>query len=366
MEIRLGAENLQKALQRVHGIVDRRATMPILSNVLLEAEDGKLVVTATDLEVGARSEQSATVLSAGRAAIPAKHLLDIVRNLPRGELDLRKMENNQVKITSGKARFRIVGAAAEDFPDLPDLDIDSLVELPGDVLAEMILKTQYAVSTDETRYNLNGVFLERKEGVTRMVATDGHRLAIMGRELGADFNLDRGVIIPRKGLTEMGRLLGEKPETVGLGFSGTNAIFRVEGLLLVMRLIDGQFPDYEQVVPEVAQAAVRINREEFLSTLKRVRLVSGDKAPSVRLQTGGGVLTVSSENPDLGEAIEELTVEYEGPDLKVGFNANYLVDVLSVLTGDQVELNATDDLSPGIIRSPEDEGYTAVVMPMRL
>ncbi len=369
MKIRMSAEDLQKALYRAQGIVDRKATMPVLANVLLHAvngEDGRLVLLATDLEIGLRDEHEAKVEEAGRVTVPAKHLLDIVRSLPQGEVTLRRLSNDRVEITSGKAKFRLVGASAEDFPALPDVEQVSMVELPADVLGEMLEKTYYAVSTDETRYNLNGVYMERRGDRARLVATDGHRLALIERSVGGELSIDRGVIVPRKGLSEMRRLLGEKPGTVSIGFSGTNCVFKTENLVLVMRLIDGQFPDYEQVIPASGKNPVTVEREILLAALKRVRLVSGERAPSVRIKVVDGVLTVFSENPDLGEASEEIEVDYDGPELGVGFNANYLVDVLSVLSDEKVELDVSDELAPGIIRPEKDEAYTAVVMPMRI
>lgn len=366
MEIRMSAEELTKGLYRAQGIVDRKATMPILANVLIEAEGDKVTLAATDLELGLKGDHPAEVKTAGRITVPAKSLLDIVRSLPEDQLNLVRKQNNWIEITSGRARFRIVGAAAEDFPSLPEVEDISFVDVPAELLSEMIEKTQYAVSTDETRYNLNGVYIEHKEGTLRMVATDGHRLALVERPLEGDLKLDKGVIVPRKGLQEMRRLLGEKPGQVALGFSGTNAVFRTEGLVLVMRLVDGQFPDYQQVVPEIGENAMVVERDAFLGTLKRVSLVSPDRAPAVKLRLAKGAVTVVSENPDLGEASEELEVAYDGADLDVGFNARYLIDVLGVIPAGQVRVGVSDELSPAVVRPEDDPGYTSVVMPMRI
>lgn len=366
MEIQMSAEELQKGLYRAAGIVDRKATMPILANILIEAKDGRITLSATDLEIGLKGEHPAEVKSAGAVAVPAKNLLEIVRSLPEPGVTLTRKQNNWVEIVSGKARFRIVGADPAEFPELPATGDISFVEVSGEALNEMFEKTQYAVSTDETRYNLNGVYVEQKGDVTRMVATDGHRLAMVERELGGTFGLDKGVIIPRKGLAEMRRLLGEKPDKVSLGFSGTNAVFQTEGLQLVMRLVDGQFPDYEQVIPKPADSTVTVARDVFLATLKRISLVSPERAPSVKLKLEKGSMTVVSENPDLGEASEELEVEYDGPSLSVGFNARYIIDVLSVLSTDRIKLSVADELSPGLINPEGDESCTAVVMPMRI
>ncbi len=366
MQIQMSAEELARGLYRAQGIVDRKAAMPILSNVLLEATEDRLVLSATDLELGLRSEHPVEIAKPGRLTVPAKSLLDIVRSLPDKNVTLTRGQNNWIEIVSGRYRSRLVGAEANDFPDLPDVDDLSFVEVEPAILLEMIEKTHFAVSTDETRYNLNGVYVEARGSSVRMVATDGHRLCMIERSLGGELYLSKGVIIPRKGLAEMRRLLAEKPDTVAIGFNATNAVFKTEGLHLVMRLIDGQFPDYEQVIPKEGKHPVTVGREAFLSILKRVSLVSPDRAPAVRLEFAKGAITVFSENPDLGEASEALEVAYDGADLSVGFNAKYLIDVLSVLSEDEVVLEVTDELAPGLIRGARDESFTAVVMPMRI
>ncbi|RMG17839.1 MAG: DNA polymerase III subunit beta [Deltaproteobacteria bacterium] len=366
MDIQMSAAELQKGLSRAQGIVDRKATLPILANVLLEAEGGSVRLAATDLELALRDEHPAEVKREGRITVPAKNLLEIVRSLPDDTLTLSRGKNDWVEIRSGRAQFRIVGSSADDFPALPEEGDISFVDVPAGVLTEMVEKTRYAVSTDETRYNLNGVFVESVDGRTRMVATDGHRLALIARDLGGDFGLKDGVIIPRKGLDEMRRLLGEKPGTVALGFSANSAVFKTEGLVLIMRLVDGQFPDYAQVIPEAVEHPLTVSREGLLSTLRRVSIVAADRAPAVKLVLAPSVLTVVSENPDLGEAREDLEVAYDGGEITVGFNARYLIDVLAVLDSEEVALELTDELSPGVIRPVGDDGYTAVVMPMRI
>ncbi|MDF1562511.1 MAG: DNA polymerase III subunit beta [Deltaproteobacteria bacterium] len=366
MQIQMSAEELAKGLYRAQGIVDRKATMPILANVLLEASEGLLAISATDLELGLKGEHPVEVGKPGKITVPARSLLDIVRSLPEKTVTLTRKQNNWVEIVSGRYRSRLVGADPADFPDLPGVEDVSFVNVEAEALSEMIEKTHFAVSTDETRYNLNGVFIEAQGATARMVATDGHRLSMVERELGGKLFLSKGVIIPRKGLSEMRRLLGEKPGTVSLGFSGSNAVFRSEGLYLVMRLVDGQFPDYQQVIPDSGKHPLTVDREALLSTLKRVSLVSPDRAPSVKLELGKSTLTVISENPDLGEASEALEVGYDGPEVKVGFNAKYLIEVLGVLGSERVILEVADELSPGLVKAEDDPGFTAVVMPMRI
>ena len=375
MELKIAAPELAKALGRSQGIVEKKSTMPILSHVLLEARKGtELHVSATDLDLSVSSEHSCEVLKEGALAVSAKHLYEIVRSLPEASVTLKRASNNYLEVRSGPSEFRIVGLPAEDFPALPKFEKVPFVSVEPADLLDMIERTQFAVSSDETRYNLNGVFFEPSPEGLRMVATDGHRLSLVERKLEGDFGLKRGVILPRKGLQELRKLLSEaaesgeeKPEAK-LGFVENNAIFRRPGVVLAMRLIEGMFPDYRQVIPKQGEKIVKLGRGRFAETLRRISLLSSDKAHAVKLELAKGALKVLSQNPDLGDAKEEVPVEYDGEPLKIGFNARYLLDVLQVLASDDVALELADDLSPGVLRGAgdKDPGFTAVVMPMRI
>jgi DNA polymerase-3 subunit beta len=380
MELKITAADLARALARSQGIVERKSTMPILSHVLLEARKGNtLHVSATDLDLSVSSEHGVNVevVKEGALAVPAKNLFEIVRSLPPTEkVSLKKAGNNYLELRCGPSEFRIVGLPAEDFPALPKFEKVSFVDVvPAELLAQIDC-TAFAASNDETRYNLNGVFFEPQGPVLRMVATDGHRLALSEKPLAGDYALKRGVILPRKGLTELKKLLGETIEaaepgaeaTSRLGFAENSAIFRRPGVVLAMRLIEGLFPDYKQVIPKQGEKILKVGRLRFLETLRRVSLLSSDKSHAVKLELAPGLLRVLSQNPDLGEAKEEVPVDYAGEALKIGFNARYLTDVVQALKSDDVQLELADDLSPGVLRGagPEDAGYTAVVMPMRI
>jgi DNA polymerase III subunit beta len=373
MELKIGVQELSRALSRSLGIVEKKSTMPILSHVLLEAKKGdRLHVSATDLDVSVSGEHPCEVLKEGAVAVGAKYLHDIVRSLPEATATLRKAQNNYLEVKSGSAEFRIVGLPAEDFPALPRFEKLALLPVEPSVILDMIEKTQFAVSTDETRYNLNGVYFEPAQGEMRMVATDGHRLSLSVKPFDGDFGLKKGVILPKKGLAELRKLLGEaleggeeKPQAK-LGFVENSAIFQRPGVVLVMRLIEGAFPDYRQVIPKAGDKTLTLGRARFLDTLRRVSLLSSDKAHAVKLELGKGTLRVLSQNPDLGEAKEELPVTYEGEALRIGFNARYLTDVLQVLAAADVLLELADDLSPGVLRPEGEQGYTAVIMPMRI
>ncbi|MBS2029911.1 MAG: DNA polymerase III subunit beta [Deltaproteobacteria bacterium] len=368
MELKIAVDELSKALFRAQGIVDRKTTMPILANVLLSAsKEGRLKVTAFDLDIGVVSEHPAEVIKEGEITLQARTLFDIVKNLPEASVTLRKQENHYVELQSGQATFRIVGMSADQYPPLPKEEKAALAKVDGKALLALIEKTSFAISTDETRYVLNGVYLEASDGTARMVATDGHRLALAEAKLGPDFKLKRGVIVPRKGLFELKRLLEEAPDAeVHLGFAEASGIFRKPGLSMVMRLIDGQFPEYQQVIPKVAERALHLQKVKLLETLKRVSLLSAEKAHAVKLQLVDGALKITSQNPELGEAKEELPVDYTGKALSIGFNARYLIDGLQALEGEDVRFELGDDSSPGVLRPATGQGYTAVIMPMRI
>jgi DNA polymerase-3 subunit beta len=369
MELTIRVPELVKALQRVQGIVEKKSTMPILANVLIKAKGkDRITVSATDLEVGLTGDYEAKVTKAGAMTLGAKALYDIVRALPEENVTLKQGANHWVDIACGKVRYRVVGMQAETFPTLPTFESVSFFEVEPRVFREMIDKTLYAVSTDETRFSLTGVFCEPVAGMQglRMVATDGHRLSAIERPTAGAPTMKEGVIIPRKGLLELRKLLDDAQDGGRLGFVENSAVFEKGGLTLTMRLVDGRFPDYQQVIPGAWSRRARLTRQSFLDALKRTSLLSPDRAQGVRLELTAGMLALTANNPDLGEAREELEIEYEGEPLRIGFNFRYLVDVLGVLTEDQVELELTDELSPGLVRGAGSEGYRAVVMPMRI
>ncbi len=376
MEIEIGAPELTRALARSQGIAERKTTMPSLSHVLLEATaDGLLHVSATDLDISVSSEHPCEVKKPGKATVPARQFFEVVRSLPEKQVSLRRSGNDWLEVKSGSAEFKLVGLPPDDFPALPRFEKVQLVEVQAADLLQMIDLTAFAVSTDETRYNLNGVFFEPFEGALRTVATDGHRLSLAERALPSALQVKKGVILPRKGLAELKKLLLETdPSETRLGFVENQAVVQRPGVTLVMRLVEGVFPDYRQVIPRAGDKRVTAGRERLLETLRRVSLLSSEKAHAVKLDLAPGRLRVLSQNPDLGEAREELPVTYEGPPLQIGFNGRYLIDVLSALAcleataAQDVVLELADDLSPGVIRPAGESAtrYTGVVMPMRI
>lgn len=368
MEIKAKRGDLLATLYWTQSIVERRNTMPILSNVLLEAQHGESRVTATDLEVGVRGKVDSKVITDGSVTVNAKKLYEIIREVSSEDVHIKRLENDWVEIRSAKSVFKIVGMDAREFPQFPDFNVEGLSAVPASTIREMIERTIFAVSTDETRYSLNGVFIEEDQGgKVRMVATDGHRLAFDEKTLGS-FGLSKGVILPRKGLAELRKLLESGEDSVvSIGFRENMGFIKKEKVELFMRLIDGDFPDYTKVIPKGNPSLAKIEHEDLLQALRRVSLLSSERYKGVRLDFRTEGLAISANNPDLGEALEEIEMEYNGKPISIGFNARYLIDVLNVLKiAGEIEVELKDDLSPSIIRKSGDQSFLYVLMPMRL
>jgi len=368
MELSISVAELGKALQRVQGIVEKKTTMPILANALLTSHGSdRISVAATDLEIGLSGQYTADVTAEGAMTIAARALYDIVRQLPGETVTLAQGTNQYIDIACGKVKYRVVGLPADSYPSLPQFDDVPFFPIDAKTFRHMIDKTLYAVSTDETRYNLTGVYCEPTEvpGL-RMVATDGHRLALVEQPTDEAPTMSEGVIIPRKGLQELKKLLEDGDAPARLGFVENSAVFERGDVLLTMRLVDGRFPDYQQVIPQSHTRRVRVPKKAFTDALKRTSLLAPDKAQGVRLDLQSGQLSLTAQNPDLGDAREDLDVDFDGDALKIGFNFRYLLDVLGTIPEGEVELDLTDELSPGVLRGAGAEGYRAVVMPMRI
>jgi DNA polymerase-3 subunit beta len=371
MEFVIGREEFHWALERVQGIVDKRNTIPLLANVLIQTIPGGIKITASDMEIAFTGEYEANVMSQGEITLGAKQLFDIVRNLPQATVRLRRLDNDWMEITSGKAYFKIVGLSSEGYPAIPSLDGATTLQLSSPALKEMIDHTFFSIATDDSRYGLNGAFLERLEdsdgGSIRMISTDGHRLSLIDRPLKGDVDLGDGYLLPRKGLAELKKLCDEFGENdVEVAFSDNSAIFRHGRIVFFMRLLEGDFPDYRQVIPQRSLRKVTIVRDELSRALKRVSILSSEKTHSVRFRISGEGLEISASNPDLGESRETVDAQVEGEPLAIGFNARYFLDALAVLKGEHVMLELGDSLNPGIIKEKDRDDVMFVVMPMRL
>jgi DNA polymerase-3 subunit beta len=385
MEITISKTELSKLLHVTLAIAEKKSTMPILGNILLSAEDKSFKVTASDLEITAIASSAATVKKTGSITVSAKVFGDLVRELSDGDVTIRSVDRDRIEVVAGTSKMKIVGVGAEEYPVPPGLALKTKAKIPAPTLIEMINKTLYAVSLDEGRYNMNGVCLETtKQGKAtgiNMVATDGHRLALISRPIqGVEFSgltlkgTGKGgssvdhVIVPRKGISEVRKAL----ETVGdvpVGVDVSEGFLVVEGPAwkLVVRLLDSEFPNYEQVIPKAAGTRITVLSTQLAQALKRVSLVVSDKNKGVRFDFFTNLVRISSSSPELGEAQEELEVQYSGKDFSVGFNARYIIDVLSTIGENQpfiLELNG--ESGPGKFYTEVDESCFGIVMPLRL
>jgi DNA polymerase III subunit beta len=371
MKIGINTAEMVKALFRAQGIAEKKSTMPILAHVLLEARaDQGLKVSATDHEVGLSGHYQANVHKPGAVAVHARQLYDIVKSLASDTLELESQDNNWVEIRSGQSRFRLVGMAAEEFPGLPGHGEGKAFTIPTAKLSKMIDRTVFCVSSDDNRHNLSGVYCETADtGVLRMVATDGHRLALIDQQLEGDIPLAQGVIVPRKAFGELRRVLSDGSEdisSVTLSFAETTCVFTAGTVTLSARLVDGQFPKYRQVVPQNPEKQVKLSRGAVGEALKRVSLLSQGRAWGVKMMFQANNLQLVAEDPELGDAHETIDIEYRHQPMTMGFNARYILDVLALIPEQGFVLELTDDLSPAIIKPLEEQGFLAVVMPMRI
>ncbi len=369
MRFTVGKDTFLEALHKIQNVVEKKNTVQILSNVLLASDKDSLYLTATDLEVGINVTIPIEKGLEGKVAVSAKNLLEIVKELPNKPVTLSKKENNWVEISCAKRTFNLVGLGAEEFPPLPSFENKSFLSVNSAAAREMIDRTLFAVSTDETRYHLNGVYFEAVENnLMRMVSTDGHRLAFIDKELflNASDQFKRGIIIPKKGLAELRRLLDDKAESFSLVLDKGNLLVKHNKTLLFVRLIEGDYPDYEQVIPKKNDKRVTVDREELLGSLRSVSLLANEKSRGVKMSLRENEIIITSSNPDLGDAKAELDAEYKDEPVEIGFNARYIIECLSILDSEKVTFDINDKLSPGLLRPVGRSDYTYIVMPMRI
>ena len=368
MKIEIDKKDLLNLIGKTQNVVEKRNTMPILVNVLLEADQDHLKVFATDLEVSLTDQTKAKVSQSGKVAVSAKSLFEIAKELSEGLITLIKKDNNWLEIKQGKYTSKIVGISADEYPIFPANNSQAFVKLDAKILKDMIDKTIYSVSNDETRYHLNGVFFEMNPQTgLKMVATDGHRMSLVNK-LTTEMKsaIGQGVIIPRKGLNEIKKILEGIEGSVEIAIEGSQFILKHASTILMIRLIEGKYPNYQQFIPQKLPQKVMINREAFLTSLKRVSLLANQKSKAVLLNMSSGKMEISSNNPELGDAKEEIEIEYSGADIKIGFNAKYITDILTSMDQEKVDFELNDQLSPGLVRPHNDTSYTCVIMPMRI
>jgi DNA polymerase-3 subunit beta len=367
MKFTLMQSDLQKALHLVVSVVPTKSTLPILETVLLEVADKEgLTLTATDLDISVRAQRVADVKEPGRVAISARRLFDVVRELPEQEVSLSGDESG-LTLKCGSGRYRFVGATVEDFPSLPDISADKDIALDPRKLEKMIRQTLYAVSTDETRPELTGVFLEVREQELRMVATNGHRLARAGLQGG--FNAKRDMLLPPKALNQLLRLISDFDGNIDVSGTKNYARFSMGQTQLYSRLLEGPFPDYDRVIPKSNPLKAIIRRDDLIASLRRILVLSDSQTRQVRMAIEGKQLQVLAEYQGAGEASEDIPMEYEGEKLTIGYNGGYLLEMLKTFEGEQVEMRFQSEVSAGTFRPAEEsaeESLLCLIMPLRL
>ncbi|GMQ83622.1 MAG: DNA polymerase III subunit beta [Gammaproteobacteria bacterium] len=366
MKFTIDRESLLKPLQQVIGVVERRQTLPVLGNVLIVADDKGLQITATDLEVEIQAKVSVQIDEGGEITLPARKLVDICKALPENASIQFTFKDQKVQIKSGKSRFTLATLPAADFPVVDEIKSDCQFAISQDKLKESIERTQFSMAQQDVRYYLNGVMLEIGNGLLRTVATDGHRLALCDMDVDIAVSHSSQVIVPRKGIQELQRLLEASDEPVQVEV-GTNHIrIRTADLCFTSKLVDGRFPDYERVVPRGGDKLVVADRELLRQALSRTSILSNEKYRGIRLNIEKNNIKIQAHNPDQEEADEEFEVDYQGTGLEIGFNVTYLLDVLSSVRSENVEITLSDSNSSCLIQQPGTAQYRYVVMPMRL
>ncbi len=365
MKLTAEREKLLGPLQAVMGVVERRQTMPVLANVLLGVREGRLSITASDLEVELVAGTEVTVQESGDITVPGRKFLDILRALPEKVAVSLEVDREKVLIKAGRSRFSLTTLPAAEFPVIDEIHALQTVQIPRKELLKLLEKTHFSMAQQDVRYYLNGMLLEIDAETLRAVATDGHRLALCETALAVRASNAQQVIVPRKGVLELQRVLtDEGTADVAVGTNHVRA--QIGEVRFTSKLIDGRFPDYSRVIPAAAGNPIHANRDALRQALQRTAILSNEKYRGIRITVKGNLLTVQAHNPEQEEAEEEVEVRYEGSDLEVGFNVNYLLDALAAIDGQEVELGLTDSNSSCLIRSPGAASTRYVVMPMRL
>jgi DNA polymerase-3 subunit beta len=368
MKLKVDRSEIQDALENIQGIVEKKTTMPILSHFLLKA-DKTASLAATDLDIAFTGPLKAQILEKGSLCIPARKLLEIAREVEDTIL-MESQENNWLKISSGKSTFKLMGLPEGEYPTLPQVSRSEELHISTDILKIMIEKTVYATGDSDTRYTLNGLlmhFIPKKKTIElKIVGTDGHRLALVTKDIGGTLSEEKKLILPKKAAIELKRLLEEHQGDVSVGLNKNHIFFGIEDVLLTSRLIEGTYPNYEQVIPQDNEKRITLDKVMISKALRRTSIMSRERTNSVRFDLEQGKLTLISINPDLGEAREEISIQYKGEAISMGFNARYLLDVMQAMQGETVLMEVQDPLSPTLLKDGEEKGYQCVIMPMRI
>ena len=373
MKFKINRDHFANGLAQVLNVVGSKATMPILSNVLIEAEKDQISLSTTNLDLGIRCKIKAEVKETGSVTLPVKRLATIVRELPSVDVTFDGAPNHQVKLTSGGSTFKIMGIGKEEFPPLPEFGDEKAYTLEQSELISMLRSVSYAQSTDETRYILNGVYFNFRDEKLTLVATDGRRLALIGKEMEVPAASAGAIILPAKTVSELNRLL-DKGSKVKINFNERRAAFQIatdkdtSGLIdhvyLYSKVVEGNYPNYQQVVPKETHQRIKLERELLLQCVHRAQLVCSEKSNSVKIKISSNLLEIFAASSDFGEAHESMAIGYSGPDLQVAFNPAFLMDPLKALTKDEVFFEVKDEVSPGVFKTLES--FICVIMPVRM
>ena len=373
MKFKINRDHFTNGLAQVLNVVGSKATMPILSNVLIEAEKDHITLTTTNLDLGIRCKIKAEVKEGGAVTLPVKRLATIVRELPNVDVTFDASPNHQVKLASGGSNFRIMGIGKEEFPPLPEFGDEKSFTIEQAELTAMLKSVAYAQSTDETRYILNGVYFNFRDGKLSLVATDGRRLALVSKELEVPATSAGAIILPAKTVNELARML-DKGEKLKISFNDRRAAFQIntdkdasgltDSIYLYSKVVEGNYPNYQQVIPKETHQRIKLERELFLQCIHRAALVCSEKSNSVKLKLTSNLLEITAQSPDFGEAHESMAIGYSGPDLQVAFNPSFMMDPLKALNKDEVFFELKDEVSPGVFKTLDS--FICVIMPVRL
>jgi DNA polymerase-3 subunit beta len=368
MEFNIDKQTFLAGLQTAQNVADRKTTMPIAANVLLKCLDDKLEVAATNLMVSVVANLDADIKQPGGITCSAKTFYDVVKSLPDQEdleISVSTTEANYAEVNAGKVRFQIVGMSDEDFPSFPDTTGLEFHSLEASVVADLFTKVFFSILPEETRPHLNAAFMEVEQGTLRLVSTDGHRLSKAEASISEDFSLPEPILIPRRGVQEIRRLLEGAAESVEMSVAKEYLFVRADKVLMAVRLNDEKFPPYDEVIPSDLDKKIVVERAGFMDALKRVSLLSTEKTKGIRLRLIKGAMEVLSRNPDLGEASEEIEVDYDGDEFVVAFNSRYFQELLGEMSGEEVIVEFGEELDPCLVRPVETSSYLGVIMPLR-
>ena len=371
MEIKIDRDIFYKAISLVQSIIEKRSNMPILSMILLSTDNSDINISATDLEISIQQRLSAEIINQGNVTISGRKLFEILKESKKSEIHIREKENNWVYISDGEARYNLAGLPPDEYPLFIEPEGVNTVDIDGEILREMIDKTIYSVTLEEAGFKLSGVFTERvaqkEKTFLRMVSTDGHRLSMIDKEIKGveDLKLDGGVMIPKKGMLELNKLASEGG-VIHLGFKESNCVARKENIVIVIRLLESKFPDYNEVIPQKSKYYLKIKRNYLLDGMKKMIILSTESYRGVKIKLENNNMELVSINPDLGDAQDNLVIEYANERIEMGFNAKYFMDILQNIDSDIIELGFIDNSSPCVIEGNDDKGFLGLIMPMRL